>query len=68
MAVADRSRDALADVDDALLPELTRRWSRLEEFRGHADLADLEAILRALVDLSRRTRERGDHLYCWWSL
>ncbi|RCV47741.1 hypothetical protein [Marinitenerispora sediminis] len=61
-------RDALADVDNARLPDLAARWARIEEFQppyGAVDEAALQAFLERLVQLARRARDAGERLYCW---
>jgi hypothetical protein len=59
---------ALADLDDAAVPELARRWAGIEEFYGEADPELLEECLRELSGLARRAREHGERVYVWCSL
>ncbi|MEU8244789.1 hypothetical protein [Nonomuraea sp. NPDC048916] len=59
------SRDALAEVDDARLPEVARRWTvePLSSFHEGDDVVDL---VNELVALARRAKESDQLLYCWW--
>lgn len=64
-AVDQRTRDALAGVDDARLPELAERWAGI----GSPDeVEDLRTVATDLVGLARRAQAAGDQLYCWVSL
>jgi hypothetical protein len=61
-----RARDALAEVDDARLPELAADWVQAEEFSWHdIDVSELLQIATELVALARRAKKSGDHVYCW---
>ncbi|MEU7889295.1 hypothetical protein AB0B54_27655 [Microbispora bryophytorum] len=63
-------RDALADVDDSRLPEITRQWAQHDEFRDWSpvDKDNLLTLAKELVDLARRAKSSGQMLYCWISL
>jgi hypothetical protein len=66
--LADRIRDAFADVDDYALPSIAGSWARIEEFDGHMDATLALDIVEDVVALARRARQAGDRLYCWTCL
>jgi hypothetical protein len=63
-----RTREALASVDDALLPGLAAQWARIEEMSALWDESSLRQLLAELVDLARTAQKAGDQLYCWSTL
>ncbi|RSM62147.1 hypothetical protein DMH04_52910 [Kibdelosporangium aridum] len=63
--VADKLRDALAQADDARLPQVAAQWAEAEEFLGHADPEFLTELVKELVDLARHATEQGERLYVW---
>lgn len=66
--LGDRTRDALAGVDDSALPSIAERWARIEEFDGHMDPANAQTIIERFVALARRARQADERLYCWCCL
>ncbi|MFH8379328.1 hypothetical protein ACH4E7_00035 [Kitasatospora sp. NPDC018058] len=60
----DATRDALAGVPDARVPEAVAQWALAEEWGG-ADPADLLPLAEELIALARRARTAGERLYCW---
>ncbi|MFI1990493.1 hypothetical protein [Actinoplanes sp. NPDC020271] len=64
----DGSRDVLADIDAARIPELADRWAQIEEFHGLADPEHLREVLTELGALAARAREHGESLYAWMCL
>jgi hypothetical protein len=62
------TRDALASMNDARLPELAGRWAQIEEFRGSESGTSLLPLLKELVGLARRARINSEPLYCRSSL
>ncbi|MCE7007688.1 hypothetical protein LWC34_33430 [Kibdelosporangium philippinense] len=64
-AVPDSLKEALAQADDAQIPEIAREWATAEEFFGHADPEFLAELVRELVDLARHATEQGERLYVW---
>jgi hypothetical protein len=62
------TRDALALVDEARLPELAAQWARIEEMSTLWDESDLLELLEGLVGLARDAQKAGDQLYCWGTL
>jgi hypothetical protein len=63
-----QTRDTLALVDDARLPELAEQWARIEEFGRLVDARNLLPLIRELVDLARKARDNREQLYCWCML
>ncbi|SPT50222.1 Uncharacterised protein [Actinomadura madurae] len=58
------ARDALAGVRDADVSKVVAEWVQAEELHGaHAD--DMEPLATELIQLARRARDAGDHLYSW---
>ncbi|MEV6302781.1 hypothetical protein AB0M02_25435 [Actinoplanes sp. NPDC051861] len=66
--LGDRTRDALAGLDPARIPELATRWAGIEEFSGYADNELLASGITEMAALARNARDAGEHLYCWSSL
>jgi hypothetical protein len=62
------TRDALALVDDARLPELAGQWATIEEFSRSVNGDSLMPLLKELVGLARRAQKNSEPLYCWCSL
>ena len=62
------SRDSLALVANARLPELAAQWARIEEMSSFWDESSLLELLEELVDLARNAQKAGDKLYCWSTL
>ncbi|GAA4558230.1 hypothetical protein [Planotetraspora kaengkrachanensis] len=63
-------RDVLAGADDARLPLVAERWSKIEEF-SHFSSVDGEymlSLVRGLAGLARRAKASDQMLYCWSSL
>jgi len=58
------TRDALASVDDARVPEVADQWARIEEFRGTESGDSLLPLIKELVDLARRAQKNSEPLYC----
>ncbi|MEV0902798.1 hypothetical protein [Actinoplanes sp. NPDC049802] len=63
----DRSRDALAGLDAARIPEIAGRWARIEEFGHYDDNTDEAAAetITELAGLARDARDSGERVYCW---
>jgi hypothetical protein len=64
LSVADGLRDALATIDDARVDDVAGAWVQTEEL-ATASSGDMASVVRELAALSRRAKERGEHLYCW---
>jgi hypothetical protein len=56
---------ALASSEPQRLADLASPWSEIEEFGGRASIDDLKDFLLLLRDLAKRSRDRGELLYCW---
>lgn len=70
IALVDSTRDTLAAVPDAQMPDLAAGWSQIEEFTRFSPVT-AEQMLPAVtefVGLARRAVDAGDHLYCWCCL
>ncbi|MEV6815892.1 hypothetical protein [Micromonospora sp. NPDC051296] len=63
----DATRDTLASITAAQLPELSARWGQTEELAWDGPLpADqMLPVIEAVAALARRARDAGEHLYCW---
>ncbi|GLX00547.1 hypothetical protein [Microtetraspora sp. NBRC 16547] len=63
-------RDVLAGADDARLPLVAERWSKIEELShfGPDDGAYMLSLVGDLVELARRAKASDEMLYCWSSL
>jgi len=59
------TRDTLASVEDARLPELVARWEKIEALSEFDDPSSLLPLLEELVDLARKARKANSQLYCW---
>ncbi|PZG14029.1 hypothetical protein [Nonomuraea aridisoli] len=59
------ARDALAEVDDARLAEVARRWTT-EPLSGFDDGDRVLDLVKELVALARRAKDSDQLLYCWW--
>jgi len=59
------TRDTLASVEHARLPELVARWEKIEVFSQFDDPSSLLPLLEDLVDLARKARKANAQLYCW---
>lgn len=64
----DLLRDAIAGIADDDIPAVAARWATIEEFGEGVTGPQLEWFVEAMVALTRRGRDEGMHLYCWWSL
>jgi hypothetical protein len=62
--LSGETRDALASVDNARLPELAAQWARIEEMSSLWDEDSLLELLNELVDLASSAQKAGDQLYC----
>ncbi|MEV0144922.1 MULTISPECIES: hypothetical protein [unclassified Nonomuraea] len=58
------ARDALAEVDDARLPEVARQW--MKEHPSSLDGDHVLDLVKEFVALARRAKVRDQSLYCWW--
>jgi hypothetical protein len=63
--LGDESRDVLAGLTAARIPDLVARWARIDEFYGDADPEHLREVLTELAALAGRAREHGESLYVW---
>ncbi|MFD9130498.1 hypothetical protein [Kitasatospora sp. NPDC059571] len=61
------TRDTLAGVPDAAVPEVTARWVQAEELYGAA-AEDMQPVTEWLIRLARNARAAGELLYCWMCL
>ncbi|MEU7528454.1 hypothetical protein AB0A74_22170 [Saccharothrix sp. NPDC042600] len=68
VALDPTTRDTLAAAHDDDLPTLATHWARIEEWNGDPTPDELLPLVTELVQLARRARDTGDHLYCWMSL
>ncbi|TDC91425.1 hypothetical protein E1292_42540 [Nonomuraea deserti] len=59
------ARDTLAEVEDARLPGVARRWT-LEPLSTFQEGDDVLDVINELVTLARRAKESDQLLYCWW--
>src|SRR5262245_41354702 len=59
------TRNTLASVEDARLPELVARWEKIEALSEFDDPSSLLPLLEELVDLARKARKANSQLYCW---
>ncbi|MDA0635465.1 hypothetical protein OUY22_18750 [Nonomuraea sp. MCN248] len=57
-------RDTLAEVDDARLPDVARRWMK-EELSNLGDVQEAFELVNEFVALARRAKESDQLLYCW---
>ncbi|TCC00185.1 hypothetical protein E0H26_00295 [Micromonospora zingiberis] len=66
----DTTRDTLASITPAQLPELSAGWGRTEELAWDGPLpADqMQPVVEAVAALARRARDAGESLYCWCCL
>jgi hypothetical protein len=67
MSLDRGTRDTLASVDDARVPELSARWGGIEELAWSGPLPDdqLAPVIEEIVALARRARDAHEDLYCW---
>lgn len=68
VTLTDNLTQAVAAADRARLAEVAVPWSETEEFWGQSDPEFLTEFLVELSGLARRAIDRGNRLYCWWSL
>jgi hypothetical protein len=69
LTVPDAVQAALAAAGDARLREVAVPWSQTEEFNWDSRSPEaLGDLLVELAALAGRAHERGQRLYCWWSL
>lgn len=63
--INDEFVSALASSEPKRLSDLASPWAQIEEFSGLASVDGLTELLLLLRDLANRSRDRGEHLYCW---
>ncbi len=70
ISIDDGTRDSLASVPVAQMPELSARWGQIEEWAGSEPLPEdqLVPVIEEITGLARRARDAGAHLYCWCCL
>ncbi|MBD0742190.1 hypothetical protein [Streptomyces sp. CBMA152] len=65
LTLTDALRDALANADRAVLPEVAREWAASDVFWTPPDPEGLAEFLNRAADLASRAVARGHRLYCW---
>lgn len=70
MSLDNATRDTLATIADAQMPELAARWGRIEELAWADPLPDgqMLPVIEEVVALAQRARDAGENLYCWCCL
>jgi hypothetical protein len=70
MSIDDVTRDALASIITAQMPELSARWGQIDELAWAGPLSEDEMLpaIEKITALAQRARDAGEHLYCWWCL
>jgi hypothetical protein len=64
--LADETRDALATIPAAQLPNLAERWSAIDELTADPD--SLRPVIERFTALAAEARTHDESLFCWMSL
>ena len=67
IALSDGIQEALASADRETIDRVAPVWLRTDEFAMSPgwSVAEVSNVVRDLSSLARRSKERGDKLYCW---
>ena len=70
MSIDDATRDTLASIISAQMPELSARWGQIEElaWTGRLPEDQMLPVIEEVAGLAQRARDAGEHLYCWCCL
>jgi hypothetical protein len=65
VTITDELQAALAAASTVQLTDVSRPWSKTDEFYGHTEPQALTHFLLELADLAREAERLGQRLYCW---
>jgi hypothetical protein len=63
--VSTMARDALANLSEGRLAEVSESWARSGDLPGAPTATNLLPLVAALSGLARDARDNGEELYCW---
>ncbi|MDL4773164.1 hypothetical protein [Actinomadura xylanilytica] len=68
VTVTDTLRDALASANVPRLQDVAKVWADTDELSGVVTPEVLGDFLKMFSDFAHGAVEKGERLYCWWTL
>ena len=66
VVLADETRDALATIPAAQIPDLAERWATIDELTTDPDA--LRPVIERFTALAAQARDHHESLFCWMAL